>query len=51
MARPIKETPVLKGKEARNFEEVIQRNATTKIPAKEYKKAITNYNRFIVKAS
>lgn len=39
MARPIKETPVLTGKDAKRFEKEIQGNASRKVSQEEYKRA------------
>lgn len=43
MARPIKETPVLRGKDARRFEETIKRNETRKVSDAEYKRVMATY--------
>lgn len=43
MARPIKDTPILKGKDARRFERAIQENERTKVPREEYERAMRNY--------
>ena len=40
MAIPVKETPVLKGKDARAFEEKIKQNEQRKIPTEEYERAV-----------
>lgn len=39
MARPIKETPVLTGKDAKRFEEQIKANEARKVPLPDYQKA------------
>lgn len=46
MARVIKETPVLQGKDAKRFEKAIKRNEFKKMAPEEYKKALENYRRF-----
>jgi hypothetical protein len=43
MARPVKETPVLKGKDAKRFKEEIKENETRKVSASEYERAIATY--------
>jgi hypothetical protein len=43
MARPIKETPILKGKDARRFEEAIKKNEKKKVSAKQYQRAMKVY--------
>jgi len=45
MARPIEETPVLKGKDAVRFAEEIKKNESRKISASGYKKLMDNYNK------
>ncbi len=45
MARPIKETPVLKGKDARHFEKEIKRNEARKVSNEKYQRAIDVYRR------
>jgi len=44
MARPIKETPVLKGKSAKEFENQIKRSEKHKVPDSEYKRARKAYD-------
>lgn len=44
MARPIKETPVLIGKNARNFEKEVKRDEHRKVSQEKYKRAIDVYN-------
>lgn len=44
MARPIKETPVLKGKNAQEFEEQIKKSEKRKVPDSEYKRAKKAYD-------
>ena len=43
MAKPIKETPILRGKDAERFTEEVRANEKKKVPAPEYKKAIADY--------
>jgi hypothetical protein len=43
MARPIKDTPVLMGKEAKRFSEEARANETKKISESDYKKMMDNY--------
>ncbi|MEW8351970.1 MAG: hypothetical protein AB2689_00010 [Candidatus Thiodiazotropha taylori] len=50
MARKIKETPVLKGKNARAFDRAITSNKSKKVTSHEYKRAEDTYTR-IMKAS
>jgi len=50
MARPIKETPVLEGKDAERFEKNVKENEHKKVSQEEYRKAETLYNR-VMKAS
>lgn len=40
MARPIKETPVLTGRDARRFEEVLKNNETRKVSRESYERAV-----------
>ena len=44
MARPIAETPTLRGEDAKRFKEVIRANETKKVSAAKYKKMMNNYN-------
>ncbi|MCZ6804234.1 MAG: hypothetical protein O7D86_09955 [Proteobacteria bacterium] len=48
MAKPIKETPVLMGDDARRFEEEIEANESNKVSDKEYEKVMEDYRRFTV---
>lgn len=43
MARPIKETPVLRGKYAREFEREFKRNETKKVSRDSYQRAVATY--------
>ena len=45
MAKPIKETPILYGKDAERFSKKIKENKKKKISDAEYKKAVNNYNK------
>lgn len=46
MAKSIKETPVLYGKDAQKFSEKIAENASKKAPAEEIKRVMDNYHHF-----
>ncbi len=48
MARPIKETPILTGKDARRFEDAIKANESKKICQQEREKIMHSYRRFQV---
>lgn len=48
MARPIKETPVLRGKSAREFEKRLKDTEGEKVPASEYKRAMDTYDKIKV---
>jgi hypothetical protein len=43
MAKPIKETPVLMGKDATRFTEEAKANETKRISESDYRKMLTNY--------
>jgi len=43
MARPIKDTPVLKGKAAVHFLKEVRANESKKVSASEVKKAVADY--------
>lgn len=43
MARPIKETPILRGKDAERFSRIIKENETKKVPAEDYERARKAY--------
>ena len=49
MAKPIKDTPILKGKDAKRFSADIRANETRKISQAEYKKLMASYNKFNIK--
>jgi len=51
MASPIKETPVLTGKDAVRFEKQIKENETgkNKVPASEYNRAQETFKKVIVR--
>ena len=51
MATPIKETPVLEGKDARRFEEEIKANEGKKIPAEERQQMVDTYNRIMARSN
>ncbi len=44
MARPIKETPVLRGKDAERFQRIIKENESKKVPASDYERAKQAYS-------
>lgn len=44
MARPIKETPVLTGADARRFDEAIKNNNSQKVSRETYERALKVYN-------
>lgn len=50
MAKPIKETPVLRGKDAVRFAKKIKENESKKISQTAYKKAVDNYQKIIKNA-
>lgn len=43
MAQPIKETPVLKGRDAERFRKIIKENENKKIPESDYTRAQKAY--------
>ncbi len=45
MARKIKETPVLKGKEADRFAKAIKDNETKRVSTESYNRAVETYKR------
>lgn len=45
MARKVKETPVLSGKDAERFDRAIKANENKKVSADDYKRAVDNYDR------
>lgn len=49
MARPIKETPVLKGKDARKFEAELKKSESRKVSSENYKRAMATYERIGIK--
>lgn len=46
MAKEIRETPILKGKDAARFEEMIKKNESRKVSAQEYQQGKTAYEAF-----
>ena len=48
--RPVKDTPVLTGKEAARFTEIIKLNETRKVPPEDFRRAMDVYRRIIAKA-
>jgi hypothetical protein len=45
MAKPIKETPILKGREAERFFAEVKKNESRKVSHKEYKRAISIFEK------
>lgn len=45
MAKPIKETPILKGKDAEKFEKALKEAETRKVSAEDYQRAQEAYNK------
>ena len=45
MATPIKDTPILRGKDAVNFEKAMKEAETQKISSEEYHRIIELYNK------
>ncbi|MCL4456407.1 MAG: hypothetical protein M1147_06085 [Nitrospirae bacterium] len=45
MAKPIKETPILRGKEAEHFFVKVHKNESKKVSDKEYKRAISIFEK------
>jgi hypothetical protein len=45
MAKPIKETPILSGKDAKRFSKIISANKSKRAPKSEYDRVMTNYNK------
>lgn len=45
MAKPIKETPVLYGKDAKRFKDRIDKNKSITAPKEEYERIMSNYIR------
>ncbi len=46
MARPIKETPILYGKDAKRFEDNIKHNSEMRVSKSEYDRVMENYHIF-----
>lgn len=49
MARQIKETPVLKGDDARRFEKAMQESGLRKVSPEKYKRALKAFDTFNAK--
>jgi hypothetical protein len=49
MAKPIKETPILRGKEAEQFFDRIHKNESKKVSTKEYRRAISIFEKVTAK--
>ena len=47
--RLIKETPILKGKDARRFEKITKRNEVNPAPKREYDQLMMNYRKVLRK--
>ncbi len=47
MATPIKETPILRGKDAQRFEKEIEENMQKKVSPEEYQRGIDAYSSLI----
>lgn len=47
MAKPIKETPVLHGKNAQRFEKTIKANESKKVSRSDYDRAVATFNKII----
>lgn len=45
MAKPIKDTPILMGNDAKRFSKEIQENEAKKVSQKKYKRAISIYEK------
>jgi hypothetical protein len=45
MAKPIKETPFLRGKDAKKFVEKMNESRTQKVPKEEYDRVMSNYRK------
>ncbi len=50
MATPIKETPILYGKDSDRFLKEVRRNENKKVSKKDYDRAIKTYNKFMKNA-
>lgn len=48
MARKVKETPILTGKDAQRFDTILAENKSKKIPREEFQKSMESYRRFTV---
>jgi hypothetical protein len=49
MAKPIKDTPILTGKDAKKFSEKVELNEKKEISASEYQKLLASYNKYTLK--
>jgi len=45
MARKVKETPILKGKDAERFERTVKKNESKTVPPEDFKRAMEVYKR------
>lgn len=50
MATPIKETPVLSGKDSERFLKDIRANENKRVPRKDYDRAVRTYNKLMKNA-
>jgi hypothetical protein len=50
MATPIKDTPILSGKDSQRFLKKVKANKSKKVPKKDYKRAIKAYRQMIKNA-
>jgi hypothetical protein len=50
MARPIRETPTLRGKDADRVSRILEENRAKKVPAKDYARAMDIYHKVMDKA-
>jgi hypothetical protein len=49
MAKPIKETPILSGKDSKRFSQIIEENKDKRASKTEYERVMSNYNKLKVK--
>jgi hypothetical protein len=47
MARPVKETPILRGRDAEAFARAINENKSKKVSKEEYARAMATYERVL----
>lgn len=51
MATPIKDTPILSGKDSARFLKKVKENESKRVPKKDYDRAIKVYNKMIKSAN